>query len=108
MRESATIQGEGNIGSSLYNAVNYVLGLKIVHQFAEFMADIATVSESLMMLARAQDSIQANFWQPDVGFYLGDTDGRICAGGKRQCNHYTLENNGYPFHSSDDLHGAPR
>lgn len=37
-----------------------------------------------------------NFWQPAAGFYIGDT--------VRE-NTYLLEKNGWPYHSSDDLHG---
>ena len=96
VKESATITGEGNLGSSLYNAVNYLLGLHIMREFAEFEKDATTVAEADAMIARVQESIQVNFWQPDVGFYIGDT---------AHNNTYILENNGWSYHSSDDLHG---
>jgi hypothetical protein len=75
-----------------------------VREFAEFQSDASTVAAANLMIGRVQHSIQRNFWQPDAGFYLGDTNG-MCINGTRKCNNYILENNGYSYHSSDDLHG---
>ena len=95
VRESATVQGEGNLGSrcdacgwtgdvlqpadafvhvclrlcgvcvpvrvrngSLYNAVNYLLGLHIIRELAGSQADATTVAESQAMIHRVQKSIQ--------------------------------------------------
>jgi glycogen debranching enzyme len=96
VKESSTVTGEGNLGSSLYNAVNYLLGLHIIRELAGSQGDSTTEVESQAMIERVRQSIQLNFWQPVAGFYIGDT---------LQANTYELENNGFPYHSSDDLHG---
>ena len=96
VKESATVTGEGNLGSSLYNAVNYLLGLHIVRELAGAQSDAATVKAAQGMIAKVQSSIQRNFWQPAAGFYIGDTV---------HMNTYLLEQNGWSYHSSDDLHG---
>jgi hypothetical protein len=95
VHESASITGEGNYGSSLYNAVNYLLGLHIIRELAGHQADAVTAAEAGAMIVRVQKSIQQHFWQPAAGFYIGDTLN----------NTYLLEANGWPYHSSDDLHG---
>lgn len=69
--------------------MNYLLGLNIIREFAEFMTDSGTVSEAEAMISRAKASIQSNFWQPDAGFYIGDT---------LKNNTYLLEENGFSYH----------
>ena len=43
---------------SLYNAVNYLLGLHIIRELAGSQADATTVAESQAMIHRVQKSIQ--------------------------------------------------
>jgi hypothetical protein len=96
--ETAEITGEGNRGSSLYNAVNYLCGLHCMLGFAQYKHDDATAQQVESMIAQVKESIQQNFWQPEVGFYIGDTnDGNKFDG--------LLEANGYSWKSADGLHG---
>ena len=96
--ESSTITGEGNTGSSLYNAVNYLAGLHCMRDFAAHRADAPTEAASVAMIALVQASIQEHFWQPGKGFYAGDT----------HADYSILMEEGDPttaYHSNDGLHG---
>jgi hypothetical protein len=96
--ETAKITGEGNRGSSLYNAVNYLCGLHCMLGFARYKHDDAIVQQVESMIKIVRESIQQHFWQPEVGFYVGDTnDGNKYDG--------LLEPNGYSWKSADGLHG---
>jgi len=93
--QSPTQRGGGNRGYSLYNAVNYLGGLRCMEAFAEAVMDIGTAAQARQMNAAVRASIQQHFWQPSKGFYLGDTIG----------TEPVLEADGTAWKSSDDLHG---
>lgn len=93
--ESATVRGEGNYGVSLYNSVNYLTGLHCMREMARYRGDASTVQQAGALITAVHDAIERHFWQPDRGFYLGDTIGYKPA----------LEANGDPWHSNDGLHG---
>jgi len=93
--ESATITGEGNLGVSLYNAVNYLTGLHCMRGFARYRQDALTAVQAGQLIATVQASIERNLWQPTAGFYIGDTIGYKPL----------LEANGDAYHSCDGLHG---
>jgi hypothetical protein len=95
VKESATITGEGNNGYSLYNAVNYLTGLRCMAALARSRSDLSTAAAADRMFVLASESIQDHFWQPDRGFYIGDTVGTTPL----------REANGDAYHSSDGLHG---
>lgn len=95
MPEVAGITGEGNNGYSLYNAVNYLMGLHCMYRMASYMEDGNTAAKVTAMIGVVQRSIQQHFWQPTLGHYIGDTiDSKP-----------VLDADGTPYVSSDGLHG---
>ena len=65
--QTPSARGEGNHGYSLYNAVNYLVGLRCMAAFAELMDDTATLAQAQDMLQRASASIQVrSFVRPCV------------------------------------------
>lgn len=94
--ESPTITGEGNLGTSLFNALQYMTGLRCMAALAAFMGDSDTEATARDLLSRAAVAIQENLWQGGTPYYIGDT---------LHDNAYLTEANGWPYHSSDGLHG---
>ena len=94
--ESAGVLGEGNLGTSLFNSLQYYTALLSMRELARHQADHATVRDVDGMLRAANASIQTHLWQPDVAFYVGDT---------LEDNRLLLEPNGYPYRGCDNLHG---
>lgn len=75
--------------------VFHYAGLHCMREFAKAKGDTTTFEQANNLIAVAGASIQAHLWQPDKGFYIGDTLNETAV----------LERNGDAFHSSDDLHG---
>jgi hypothetical protein len=92
------ITGEGNLGTSLYNSVNYLTALNCIAALADFQRDAATAAQARAMLARATASVMRNLWQPGLQpYFAGDTlEGYAL---------FAEPSNGLLFHSSDSLHG---
>ena len=90
------ITGEGNWGTSLFNALQYVNALNCMREIAEFSGDDITVNAAAALIVTATTSIQSNFFQPLPNLYIGDT---------LSANVLFTEPNGWPYHSSDSLHG---
>ena len=66
-----------------------------MRDFARVRGDAAAAAQAESMIATASASVQRHLWQPDRGFYIGDTIGE----------EPLREANGDAFHTSDDLHG---
>jgi hypothetical protein len=71
-------------------------GLNCMKVIARFMNDTATESSAESLLRIAAAAVQRNMWQGGSPFYVGDT---------LQDNVFLTEANGWPYHSSDGLHG---
>ena len=95
---SPTVTGEGNLGTSLYNSVNYLTALNCIAALADSMGDPASASQARAMLNRSTLSIINNLWSPgSVPSFIGDT--------LQDYALFTEPSNGFAFHSSDGLHG---
>jgi len=96
--ESSTITGEGNLGTSLFNALQYLTGIHCMLQIAGFMQEPMRRWQPLKICFEvATLAIEENLWQGGSSpFYIGDTI---------QGNAYLTEANGWSYHSSDGLHG---
>jgi hypothetical protein len=96
---SPTVTGEGNLGTSLYNSLNYLTALNCIAALADFMNDQASASQARVMLNRSTNSILENLWNPSssVPSFIGDT--------LQDYALFTEPTNGFAFHSSDGLHG---
>jgi hypothetical protein len=93
-----TITGEGNLGTSLYNCLNYLTALNCMLRLAQYRDDNATAAEVAAMLARATASVERNLWQPGATpSFIGDT--------VENYGLFTEPTNGFAYHSSDGLHG---
>eukprot|EP00040_Diaphanoeca_grandis_P036929 m.238091 g.238091 ORF g.238091 m.238091 type:complete len:1248 (+) comp33718_c0_seq1:60-3803(+) len=98
--QSAQRTGEGNYGSSLYNAVNYLAGLHCMREFAVYRGDTVTASQASSMIYTVKASLQQNFWSPGLNMYIGDT-----LKTSSEANSILLDTNEMPYHSNDGLHG---
>ena len=95
--ESASITGEGNLGTSLFNALQYVTGLLCMAGLADSQGDAATAGAARAQARLAQASIQRNLFLPSASVYIGDTlEGNAML---------FTEPSGLPYHGSDNLHG---
>jgi hypothetical protein len=95
--ESASITGEGNLGTSLFNALEYLTGLLCMAGLADSQGDAATARAARAQAQLAQASIQRNLFLPSASVYVGDT---------LEGNEMLLtEPSGFPYHGSDNLHG---
>ena len=94
-----SITGEGNLGTSLYNSVNYLTALNCIAALADFERDGATAAQARAMLARATASVVRHLWQPgaDAPYFAGDT--------LQDYGLFAEPSNGFLYHSSDSLHG---
>ena len=95
---SPTITGEGNLGTSLYNSLNYLTALNCVARLADAQGDAASAAQARALLARATASVERNLWQPGaLPAFVGDTLQGYAL--------FTEPTNGWPYKSSDGLHG---
>jgi uncharacterized protein (DUF608 family) len=55
-----TITGEGNLGTSLYNSLNYLTALNCIASLADYRNDTQTSNQARLMLNRSTKSILKN------------------------------------------------
>jgi hypothetical protein len=94
-----TITGEGNLGTSLYNSLNYLTALNCIASLADYKNDTQTSNQARLMLNRSTKSILKNLWNggSQLPSFIGDT--------LQKYQLFTEPTNGFTFHSSDGLHG---